>query len=456
MRHEIDKAIIATVSLRRHDTSVGQSDNEPEKINFLAFYIRACIKTKRRALKVYGGLLDTVERTATQLMAEPEISGNTHFEKVLLDLCHMVLLSQGLNHVLFLIEWEEEKQERYHPGGLESETFRSAAYILPASIFLRIFGLTNRLLERHLDLNVDNEYFWSPLCAAAFTGQEDLTQRLLDKGADPYFGPAYYPDPYPPFEWRHITEHHLRYAPRAAAICGHDNILQMLFRKKDPSIVRRDTFKSYLMAAARSGRIKTIQTIGSYDPSLFESQEVKEFLMYEACARGHTTMVKAMLEAGMSVDLFDIAPYDPQSPHRNQRRLDPLKVAASFGHLETVKLLIEHGAPLQRSEERRWQTRITALGLAVRYGFLQISELLIKHGADVNAGKLNPLKYACSEGQAHMVKYLLEIGRLHDKGGIVVNHEPEELWSHARLAVMNGRPSVAEVLEEFKIPGSLE
>lgn len=452
MRHEIDEAIIATLSLQEHYGGFGSFAHEPGSIDFLASYVRACINTKQRALKVHEGLLDVVDRTAIQLMDDSRKSMSTNFENILFDICRMVLLSLGFNRVFHIISWEEQNQKRYHFEDCKNEGFHSVAYVLPAAIFLGMSGTANRLLDANPNLNVKNEYFWSPLCAAAYTGQKGLTQRLLDQGADPYFGPLYTPDPYPPFQWNHIIDRDLRYAPRAAAICGHDNILQILFRKKSPSILRRDTFKSFLMAAARSGRIETVQTIGRWDPLLFESQEVKEFLMYEACARGHTPMVKTMLEDGMSVDLFDIAPYDPQSPHRNQPRLDPLKVAASFGRLETVRLLLEHGAPLQRSEERRWPTRITALGLAGRYGFRQVSDLLIQHGADLYAGKLKPLDCACSEGQAHIVRLLLTHGCRVDESGSTESYSSKLLWRRARLAITNGRPSVADILREFGVP----
>ncbi|KAL9620227.1 MAG: hypothetical protein Q9160_005236 [Pyrenula sp. 1 TL-2023] len=459
MRNEIEEAIIATLPLNCQFTNNNNIplDHEPGNIEFLATYVRACIKTKQRALKVYGGLLDVIESTTIQLGADPEINADLHFENVLLGVCRMALLSLGLGRVIQIIRLEEQNQKSRHHGDFECEAFRSAAYLLPAAIFFRMSSLTNRLLEEHPNLNIENGYFWSPLCAAAFTGQADLTQRLLDKGADPYFGPVYHPGRrYVGFEWIHITEHHLRYAPRAAAICGHDHVLEILFEKRNPSVVQRDTFKSFLMAAARSGRIETLERLGRYDPILFESQEVKHFLMYEACARGHTDMVKAMLKAGASVDLFDIAPYDPQSPYCNQPCLDPLKVAASFGRLATVKLLLDHGAPLQRSQERRRPTRITALGLAVTYGFRQVSELLVHHGADIYAGRLKPMNNACRDGQAHMVRFLLEQRCLLGKTECSKEYDPQEMWDYARLAIQKGIPSVAEVLREFGVPESLE
>lgn len=385
-------------------------------------------------------------------MGEPEIKAvDTPFEDVVLDLCRMVLNALGFSHVLAHIGREDQQRKSSYPSELENETFHSTAHLLPAAIYLKLFGMTSRLLENNLDLNIESAYFWSPLCAAAFTGQVELTQLLLDKGADPYVGPAYRALPNELHDWSHLLEEALRYAPRAAAIRGHDTILHKLFRAKDPGIVRRMTFKSFLIAAVRSGRIETIQTVNEYDSSLLESPEVRDLVMYEACARGHTAVVEAMLEGGMSVDIFSISPYDAQIPSHNRESLDPLKVAASFGHVQTVELLLAHGAPLQRSEEYKQRPPyMTAFTMAVKYGYQQVSELLVEHGADFNAGILKPLYRACGRGQAHMVRLLLKNDSISNHSGRP-HYEPERVWQEVELAIRNGYPSVAKLLRQLGI-----
>ncbi|KAL9618395.1 MAG: hypothetical protein Q9160_006903 [Pyrenula sp. 1 TL-2023] len=458
---EIDEAIIETLSsIGYHHPGDGPYDRGTANLEFMARYVRACITTKNKTFKVHEGLLDVIDRTATRLMTESEVQqAGMHFEEILLELCRMVLHALGFGEVLLLIEQERMLQTSLHPseeyqGEMDSVTYHSVAYLLPAAIFLRLPSMTDRLLEGNPNLNALSMYFWSPLCAAAFTGQEDLVQRLLDSGANPYCLTSPSPPPSPLSEWEYIVQRQLKIAGRAAAFRGQVTILQKLLRTQELCAVSEHIHESFLIAAVRGGQTEAIQTVHRHVPSLRGLPKINELIMYEACALGHTSIVHAMLQAGVTVELFTISPFEsPNEPPG----LDPLKVAASFGHVSTVKLLLAHGAPLQRARERQFSPPfITALGLAAKYGYAQVAELLIERGADVNAGKLTPLNRACTFGQAHIVRLLLEKGcRLDDDASVKgKNANPERPWDHVKLAVMNGRPSVAEVLREFGVPGS--
>ena len=459
-RQEIDEAIIVTLSLSRSNFAFNPARIlRPEApLAFMARYVRACVNNKQRALKVHGGVLDTIDYTATQLAADPEIvSAGTQHQDVVLDLCRMVVQATGFARVLDVIDGEHYSQKRYYSSEINDKSLHSTAHILPAAIYLGLSATINRLLEGEPDLNVESGYFWSPLCAAASTGKEDLVRHLLDKGADPYYGPLHQDDGARFSDWSHLTTPFLRHAPRAAAIRGHDQILELFLKTKDLSILPEHTRKAFLMASVRSGQLSTVHTINRYDPSLLASPQVKEWVMYEACARGHTAIINAMLEAGAPLDLFSISPYHSHNPNKNPTGLDPLKIAASFGRLESVKLLLDHGAPLQRPEEEDqvWNPRSTALALAVSHGYLQVSELLVERGAEINTGICSPLGNACSEGQSHMVRFLLERGCLANDCGDSGTKNAPRLWDGASNAIMSGCPSVAGVLKEFGVPGSL-
>lgn len=425
--------------------------------------MRACIGAKHGILKVQNGLLDVIDRTAARLMVEPEVKeAGTQSEDLLLELCRMVLHANGFGHVLFLIDQEGSQQTSLYPtkdlqGEMDSETYHSVAHLLPAAIYLKLSSMIDRLLEGSPDLNVSSMYFWSPLCAAAFTGQVVLAQRLLDNGANAYYLPSSLPPKDAKSLWAFITQRRLVFAGSAAVIRGHDTILQMFLQTQDPSIVPEFILKSFLTAAVRGGHIEAIQTIHRHVPSLQHQPEMNEFIMYEACALDHMSIVHAMLQAGASVHAFTIYPYESRA--LNPRALNPLKVAASFGRLSTVKLLLAYGTPVNRALGCQYpRPHITALALAARYGYMQVTELLVERGADVDAGQLTPLNRACTYGQAHIVRFLLERGcglddEVRDDGQ---NPNPERPWDHVKLAIMNGRPSVAGVLKEFEVPGSLE
>ncbi|KAL9108921.1 MAG: hypothetical protein Q9227_006317 [Pyrenula ochraceoflavens] len=453
-RHEIDDAIIATLALQNCSSTVPWDDGIVNT-DFMAKYMRACISTKERAVRVHGGLLDIIDRTATGLAIDSELRNIRQYEDIILDLCRMTIYASDFRTILTMVRWEAQMQKSNFPNEVESETFHSTAHLLPAAIYLKLSGTVDRLLSDQPDLNNTSRYFWSPLCAAAFTGQAGLVQRLLNQGADPYYGPPYEPPSHKPFEWTHIMEKELWYAPRAAANRNHNTILHMLFEAKPLRTVRDVTRKSFLVAAVRSGHLEAIKTVQLYDPSLLTSPEAKELILHEACTRGHTQIVQSMLadECGVTAaaDAFTFASYDNTAPDRNPKNLDPLAVAASFGHFETVRLLLNHGAPLQRLEEPNFTPWTTALGFAAKYGYARVSELLIQCGAAIDAGQVTPLNWAVSYGWEHIVRLLLENGCRPDDAA---EGSKSKVWVHVKVAVANGRPSVGWILEDFGISGT--
>jgi ankyrin repeat protein len=89
-----------------------------------------------------------------------------------------------------------------------------------------------------------------------------------------------------------------------------------------------------------------------------------------------------------------------------------LHLAAMNGHLEIVKLLLEHGADVNAKTKEGYG--YTALHSAASNGHLEIVKLLLEHGADVNAktkyGGYTALHSATMNGHLEIVKLLLEHG----------------------------------------------
>ena len=102
-----------------------------------------------------------------------------------------------------------------------------------------------------------------------------------------------------------------------------------------------------------------------------------------------------------AVELFITAGMNPEVLDGS-----PLQKATEHGHIEIVKLLLDHSADVNAKATVNW----TALMAASRGGHAEIVRLLLDHGADVNVkgSRGTALKTASSEGHTEIVRLLLE------------------------------------------------
>ena len=120
----------------------------------------------------------------------------------------------------------------------------------------------------------------------------------------------------------------------------------------------------------------------------------------------------------------------------------PLHLAAHYGHLETVAVLLHNNAPVDiRSTNSMANTALHA-ALAGRRN--DIAKMLVDGGADVNArqhGGWVPLHSAAANGDREIVDFLLSRGAdrtaTNDAG-----------TSAASIARERGHPSLAEYLDQ--------
>ena len=119
----------------------------------------------------------------------------------------------------------------------------------------------------------------------------------------------------------------------------------------------------------------------------------------------------------------------------------PLGLAAFFGNLEAVGILLERGAQVNQPSQNAM--RVMPLHSAVANRHLEIARLLIARGALVNATQANdftPLHAAAQNGQLGMVLLLLENGA---QTGAVTGEGETPL----KLALIHGHQEVAAVLQ---------
>lgn len=104
---------------------------------------------------------------------------------------------------------------------------------------------------------------------------------------------------------------------------------------------------------------------------------------------GHTDIVKALLERRVSVH--------GQSSAGWMRGATPLHHAASGGHVETARLLLEHGADVNAMTLEF--CGMTPLHCAAEQGHLETAKTLVEHGADI--ARRDRLHNGTPSGWAH-------------------------------------------------------
>jgi hypothetical protein len=119
--------------------------------------------------------------------------------------------------------------------------------------------------------------------------------------------------------------------------------------------------------------------------------------LHAASHYGHVDSARILLDHGANVDPLQI------------HHWTPLHYASVHGHLKVIRLLLEHKANV----EAQSNARNTPLSLASQMGKLDTVRLLLDHGADANARTdkgLTPFQLATRYGNHDTAQLLLERG----------------------------------------------
>jgi ankyrin repeat protein len=98
---------------------------------------------------------------------------------------------------------------------------------------------------------------------------------------------------------------------------------------------------------------------------------------------------------------------------RGFRVSDPLHQAASEGHLDIAKLLLERGVIEDIGGRSAWWNHMTAMDLAAKFGQVHLMELVLENGAEVDCTSeegIKPVHYAAESGGVDAVKFLVQNG----------------------------------------------
>ena len=151
-----------------------------------------------------------------------------------------------------------------------------------------------------------------------------------------------------------------------------------------------------------------------------------ETLLYAACSKGHTEIVKLLIENGAIVNLLS-----------SNEKTTPLYQASKKGYTEIVKLLIENGADINLAD----QPDRTPLYCAYFKGHNEIVELFLENKATTRESKENLLFLSCSKGNYEVVKLLI-------KHRVEVNLDNESDGTPLGLACSEGHTEIVKLLIE--------
>jgi ankyrin repeat protein len=188
---------------------------------------------------------------------------------------------------------------------------------------------------------------------------------------------------------------------------------------------REKGVSSSTVTADEKELIRILEPFFAHEPRLDWDSSV----VHAAASYGYVDSVQCLLDHGADINLGSLGHYGTA-----------LNAACSNGHEKTVKLLLESGADINLQGEGY----DTALIAACRHDRENISELLLENGADINhhgEGNDTALIAACRNGHEKIVELLLE-------NSADINLQCEGHDTALIAACRNGREKVVELLLE--------
>ena len=149
--------------------------------------------------------------------------------------------------------------------------------------------------------------------------------------------------------------------------------------------------------------------------------------LFKACIYGDVKLLKRSLKDGGNVN-------------KQFRKWPPLRWAIQEGHLNIIKVLVDHGANIKK----RYSDGCTPLEQAVCEEHTSVIKYLINCGVDVNQKSSNngtALHMACAYGQLEMAKLLI-------KNGADPKRRDNDGWTPRSFAGYYRRKALLKLLDE--------
>ena len=208
-----------------------------------------------------------------------------------------------------------------------------------------------------------------------------------------------------------------------------------LLIEKGADIHQPTTNKSTpLGTAVAAGNLDACKLLLSLGADINHIDDFDFSILDLAVASGNPEIVEYLLNAGLTLSNFD-------------KKKPPLVVATTKKYIDTVKILLAHGAEINQADE----FGRTALSLSCANKSLELARLLIYAGANPNEADLHektPLVYAASCGSIELVKLLIS-------HGAQLFSQKNYGYKALEHAVQSGHIEVASHLLQLHVPTEL-
>lgn len=153
--------------------------------------------------------------------------------------------------------------------------------------------------------------------------------------------------------------------------------------------------------AMLQGNLDKFRRLLEKHPNEMRSEDGEDYWLHTAAGLGLLPFVELLVEIGIGVNESNSENY----PHHTA-----VCSAASAGHLEIVRWLLDHDARINWTIDG--ESKCPALLTAVSEGHFEIVKLLVEHGADIHAHQagVNPVMWAEWRGRKEIEEYLRSLG----------------------------------------------